>query len=334
MVGPEEIADVVAQWTGIPVSKMMETEKAKLLVLEDRLHQRLIGQNEAVDAVSNAVRRSRSGLQDPNRPIGSFLFLGPTGVGKTELCKALAAALFDDESAIIRIDMSEFMEKHAVSRLIGAPPGYVGYEEGGMLTEAVRRRPYAVILFDEIEKAHRDVFNILLQVLDDGRLSDNQGHTVDFKNTIIVMTSNLGSQAIQQITSEGGGEKEVKEAVEAILKGQFLPEFLNRIDEMIIFHPLTKEEIHKIVQLQLAKLSDRLAKQGVDFTVTDRALEAITEQGYDVLYGARPLKRVIQKEIENPLAMQLLRHAPTGESSESRQKITVDYDGDDFLFQA
>ena len=241
-VGPEEIAEVVSAWTGIPVSRMMETEKAKLLVMEDRLHQRLVGQDEAVEAVSNAVRRSRSGLQDPNRPIGSFIFLGPTGVGKTELCKALAEVMFDNEDAIVRLDMSEFMERHTVSRLIGAPPGYVGYEEGGRLTEAVRRRPYSVILLDEIEKAHRDVFNVLLQVLDDGRLSDNQGHTVDFTNTIIVMTSNIGSQLIQEISREGGTEDEMREAVTEALQGRFLPEFLNRIDETIIFHPLDSQQ--------------------------------------------------------------------------------------------
>ncbi|MBR5626122.1 MAG: AAA family ATPase, partial [Thermoguttaceae bacterium] len=308
VVGPEEIAEVVSLWTGIPVSKMMETERAKLLVLEERLHLRVVGQDEAVNAVSDAVRRSRSGLQDPNRPLGSFLFLGPTGVGKTELCKALAAALFDDENAIIRVDMSEYMEKHTVSRLIGAPPGYVGYEEGGILTEAVRRRPYCVVLFDEIEKAHRDVFNILLQVLDDGRLSDSQGHTVDFTNTIIVMTSNLGSRAIQQITEEGGTDKEVEEAVEEILKGQFLPEFLNRIDEKIVFHPLKKEQIRQIVGLQMKKLIQLLDKQGVELVVSDKALDAITDQGYDVVYGARPLKRVIQRKIQNPLAIELLKH--------------------------
>lgn len=332
VVGPEEIAEVVSLWTGIPVNKMMETERAKLIVLEDRLHLRVIGQDEAVDAVSNAVRRSRSGLQDPNRPIGSFLFLGPTGVGKTELCKALAAALFDDENAIIRIDMSEFMEKHTVSRLIGAPPGYVGYEEGGMLTEAVRRRPYSVILFDEIEKAHRDVFNILLQVLDDGRLSDNQGHTVDFKNTIIVMTSNLGSSAIQQITQEGGTDTDLKEAVQQILQGQFLPEFLNRIDETIIFHTLSKDEIRKIVALQTKKLEDSLEKQGIDLTITPKALDAITDQGYDAVYGARPLKRVIQKQIQNPLALELLKHMPNENDriDGQKQKITVDFIDDRF----
>ncbi|NLE37792.1 MAG: AAA domain-containing protein, partial [Pirellulaceae bacterium] len=258
-VGPDEIAEVVSAWTGIPITRMMETERAKLLVMEDRIHQRLVGQDEAVEAVANAVRRSRSGLQDPNRPIGSFLFLGPTGVGKTELCKALAEVMFDDEHAIIRLDMSEFMERHMVSRLIGAPPGYVGYEEGGMLTEAVRRRPYAVVLLDEIEKAHRDVFNILLQVLDDGRLSDNQGHTVDFTNTIIVMTSNIGSQLIQEIAREGGSEEDMRQGVEEALHARFLPEFLNRIDETILFHPLDEQQIHRIVQLQIKLLKKQLA---------------------------------------------------------------------------
>jgi ATP-dependent Clp protease ATP-binding subunit ClpB len=246
-VGPEEIAEVVSAWTGIPVTRLVETERAKLLVLEERLHQRVVGQDEAVEAVSDAVRRSRSGLQDPNRPIGSFIFLGPTGVGKTELCKALAEVLFDDEAAMVRIDMSEFMEKHTVARLIGAPPGYVGYEEGGRLTEAVRRRPYSVVLLDEIEKAHRDVFNVLLQVLDDGRLSDSLGHTVDFTNTIVVMTSNIGSQVIQEITKEGGSEEEVRNAVKEALQARFLPEFLNRIDETIVFHPLDERHIRRIV---------------------------------------------------------------------------------------
>ncbi len=319
VVGPDEIAEVVSSWTGIPMSRMMETEKAKLLVLEDRLHLRLVGQDEAVDAVANAVRRSRSGLQDPNRPIGSFLFLGPNGVGKTELCKALAEAMFDDENAMVRIDMSEFMEKHTVSRLIGAPPGYVGYDEGGMLTEAVRRRPYSVVLFDEMEKAHRDVFNILLQVLDDGRLSDNQGHTVDFTNTIIVMTSNVGSQMIQEITREGGSEEEIDDAVKELLHKNFLPEFLNRIDETIIFHPLKKDEIGKIVRLQLDKLAKQLLKQGIALTVSEKAAEEIAEQGFDPMFGARPLKRVIQRQIQNPLAIRLLRDKEDG-------KIAVDVD--------
>ncbi|MGI5831517.1 MAG: ATP-dependent chaperone ClpB [Thermoguttaceae bacterium] len=333
VVGPEEIAEVVSQWTGIPVSKMMETEKAKLLKLEDRLHERVIGQDEAVDAVANAVRRSRSGLQDPNRPLGSFLFLGPTGVGKTELCKALALTLFDDETAIVRIDMSEFMEKHTVSRLIGAPPGYVGYEEGGMLTEAVRRRPYSVILFDEVEKAHRDVFNVLLQVLDDGRLTDGQGRTVDFTNTIIVMTSNLGGQMIREISEGGGSADAIKNAVQEIIRQHFLPEFLNRIDETIIFKPLTKEEIRQIAELQLRKLTGLLEKQGIDFRFTDKAIDTVTELGYDAVYGARPLKRVIQREIQNPLALELLKN-PSKDFDETGKKMTftVDSDGEKFTF--
>ncbi len=306
-VGPDEIAEVVSAWTGIPVTRMLETERNKLLVMEDRLHLRVVGQEEAVEAVSNAVRRSRSGLQDPNRPIGSFLFLGPTGVGKTELCKALAEALFDDENAMVRLDMSEFMEKHTVSRLIGAPPGYIGYEEGGRLTEAVRRRPYCVVLLDEMEKAHRDVFNILLQVLDDGRLTDNQGHTVDFTNTIVVMTSNIGSQAIQEITREGGSHESIREAVQAALQAHFLPEFLNRIDETIIFHPLERDQIRKITDLQINRLRKRLEDQELKLEVTSEALDALAEEGYDPTYGARPLKRVIQQRLENPLAIELLK---------------------------
>jgi ATP-dependent Clp protease ATP-binding subunit ClpB len=328
VVGPDEIAEVVSSWTGIPISRMMETERAKLLVLEERLHHRLVGQDEAVDAVSNAVRRSRSGLQDPNRPIGSFLFLGPTGVGKTELCKALAEAMFDDENAMIRIDMSEFMEKHSVSRLIGAPPGYVGYDEGGMLTEAVRRRPYSVVLFDEMEKAHRDMFNVLLQVLDDGRLSDNQGHTVDFTNTIIVMTSNVGSQVIQEIAREDGSEEVMQEAVKDLLYQYFLPEFLNRIDETIIFHPLNRNEITKIVHLQLERLKKQLEKQNITLTVSDRAVLEVAEQGYDPVFGARPLKRVIQRQIQNPLAVLLLQHQ-NNEKSTAR----VDFENGKFVFQ-
>jgi ATP-dependent Clp protease ATP-binding subunit ClpB len=306
-VGPEEIAEVVSAWTGIPVSRMVETERAKLLVLEDRIHQRMVNQDEAVEAVSNAVRRNRSGLQDPNRPIGSFIFLGPTGVGKTELCKALAEVMFDDENAMIRLDMSEFMERHTVSRLIGAPPGYVGYEEGGMLTEAVRRRPYAVILLDEIEKAHRDVFNILLQVLDDGRLSDNQGHTVDFKNSIIVMTSNIGSQLIQEITEQGGSEDEMREAVNQSLGTRFLPEFLNRIDEILIFHPLKREQIRQIVEIQIGRLKHQLQEKGIDLEVTTAAIDAIATEGYNPTFGARPLKRLIQQKIQNPLSIEVLK---------------------------
>ncbi|MEL7266920.1 MAG: AAA family ATPase, partial [Planctomycetota bacterium] len=307
-VSDEEIADVVSLWTGVPVSRMMETEKAKLLVMEERLHQRVIGQDEAVQAVSNAVRRSRSGLQVQGRPTGSFLFLGPTGVGKTELCKALAEMMFDDESAMVRIDMSEFMERHAVSRLIGAPPGYVGYEEGGKLTEAVRRRPYCVILLDEMEKAHADVYNVLLQVLDDGRLTDGQGRTVDFSNTLIVMTSNVGSQIIQQVAAEGGDEEELREAVDGALKARFLPEFLNRIDDIVTFQPLDRVQIRRIVDLQLRQLQQRIADNGFRLEVTDAAIDAVADIGYDPQFGARPLKRVIQKEIENRLATRLLRN--------------------------
>jgi ATP-dependent Clp protease ATP-binding subunit ClpB len=326
-VTEEEIAQVVSAWTGIPVSRMMETEKAKLLVLEERLHQRVIGQDEAVEAVSNAVRRSRSGLQDPHRPIGSFIFLGPTGVGKTELCKALAEVLFDDQHAMIRIDMSEYMEKHNVSRLIGAPPGYVGYEEGGTLTEAVRRRPYSVVLLDEIEKAHRDVFNVLLQVLDDGRLTDSHGRTVDFTNTIIVMTSNIGSQMIQQITSEGGTDEEVRQAVKEALRERFLPEFLNRIDETIIFHPLTRENISRIVNLQIAGLRKQLEAKHITLEVTPEAMKQLAEEGYDPVFGARPLKRVIQQRLQNPLATELLRG-----TIQEGQGVRIDYDGYDFTF--
>jgi ATP-dependent Clp protease ATP-binding subunit ClpB len=327
-VGPEEIAEVVSAWTGIPIHRMMETERAKLLVMEDRIHQRVVGQDEAVEAVSNAVRRNRSGLQDPNRPIGSFIFLGPTGVGKTELCKALAEVMFDDQNAMIRLDMSEYMERHTVSRLIGAPPGYVGYEEGGRLTEAVRRRPYAVILLDEIEKAHRDVFNILLQVLDDGRLTDNQGHTVDFTNTIVVMTSNIGSQLIQEISQQGGSEEEIRQAVTESLQARFLPEFLNRIDETIIFHPLDRQQIHQIVRLQIELLTKQLAERDVSLEVTDAAIDAIADAGYDPTFGARPLKRVIQRSIQNPLAVELLRReAPEGAA------VRVDYRDGEFVFE-
>ncbi|MBX3416207.1 MAG: ATP-dependent chaperone ClpB [Pirellulaceae bacterium] len=320
-----EIAEVVSAWTGIPVSRMLETERAKLLVMEDRLHLRVVGQDDAVSAVSNAVRRSRSGLQDPNRPIGSFMFLGPTGVGKTELCKALAEVMFDDENAMVRIDMSEFMERHAVSRLIGAPPGYVGYEEGGKLTESVRRRPYAVILLDEIEKAHDDVFNILLQVLDDGRLTDGQGNTVDFSNSIIVMTSNIGSQLIQKITEDGGTDDEIRTAVEGALRSRFAPELLNRIDEKIVFHPLRRDQISRIVMIQLRSLESRLTEQGLSLEVTAEAREALAQEGYDPVYGARPLKRAIQQRIINPLATELLK----GEYR-NYNGIKVDYQGDEF----
>ncbi len=327
-VTEEEIAEVVSNWTGIPVSKMMETERYKLLVLEERLHQRVIGQDHAVTAVANAVRRSRAGLQDPNRPIGSFLFLGPTGVGKTELCKALAEVLFDDEKAMIRIDMSEFMERHSVSRLIGAPPGYVGYEQGGKLTEAVRRRPYSVVLLDEIEKAHDDVYNILLQVLDDGRLTDNHGRTVDFTNTIIVMTSNVGSHLIQKITSEGGSMEEIEKAVDEMLRQRFVPELLNRIDEKIVFKPLAREEIRKIVDLQVRGVEKRLEEQGFRLVVTDAARDAIAEEGYDPTYGARPLKRVIQQRLANPLATELLKR-----SRDEVELVTVDYRNGEFVIE-
>ena len=327
-VGPEEISEVVSAWTGVPVSRMMETERSKLLVLEERLHQRVVGQEEAVQAVSDAVRRSRSGLQDPNRPIGSFIFLGPTGVGKTELCKALAQALFDSEDAMIRLDMSEFMERHTVSRLIGAPPGYVGYEEGGRLTEAVRRRPYSVVLLDEIEKAHRDVFNILLQVLDDGRLTDNLGHTVDFTNTIVVMTSNIGSQFIQEITRQGGSEEEIRDAVKESLQARFLPEFLNRIDETIIFHPLDMDQIRKIASLQVDRLASQLRQMGIALEVTDEALEEIARRGYDPMYGARPLKRIIQQQLQNPLSRELLK----GEF-EDGTTLRIDFRGGEFVFE-
>lgn len=304
-VTEEEIAEVVSKWTGIPVAKMLEGEKEKLLHMEDALHKRLIGQNEAVDAVANAIRRSRAGLSDPNQPIGSFLFLGPTGVGKTELCKALAAFLFDTEEAMVRIDMSEFMEKHSVARLIGAPPGYVGYEEGGYLTEAIRRRPYSVILLDEVEKAHSDVFNILLQVLDDGRLTDGQGRTVDFRNTVIVMTSNLGSHLIQDMASKLNYEQ-IKTAVLEIVSQHFRPEFINRIDDTVVFHPLSKEQIANIAEIQISHLQQRLSQQNIELAVKHDALKHLAEAGYDPVYGARPLKRVIQQKLENPLAQALL----------------------------
>lgn len=304
-VTEDEIAEVVSKWTGIPVSKMLEGEKEKLLNMEKALHSRLIGQDEAVDAVANAIRRSRAGLSDPKRPIGSFLFLGPTGVGKTELCKALAAFLFDTEDAMIRIDMSEFMEKHSVARLIGAPPGYVGYEEGGYLTEAVRRRPYSVILLDEVEKAHPDVFNILLQVMDDGRLTDGQGRTVDFRNTVIVMTSNLGSHLIQEMGAKHD-YKEIKTAVMELVGQHFRPEFINRIDDTVVFHSLQKNQIEKIAAIQINYLQKRLQQQDITLEVSPEALNHLAEAGFDPVYGARPLKRTIQQQLENPLAQDLL----------------------------
>ena len=317
-VTDEEIAEVLSRATGIPVSKMMEGEKEKLLRMEEELHKRVIGQNEAVDAVANAIRRSRAGLSDPNRPIGSFLFLGPTGVGKTELCKTLAKFLFDSEDAMVRIDMSEFMEKHSVSRLVGAPPGYVGYEEGGYLTEAVRRRPYSVILLDEVEKAHNDVFNILLQVLDDGRLTDGQGRTVDFRNTVVIMTSNLGSDLIQGNQEESYDD--MKALVMSVVSQHFRPEFINRIDETVVFHPLNKDNIRAIAEIQLKRLINRMESRGYVLHFTDATLDFISEIGYDPIYGARPLKRAIQQEIENPLAQQILSGSLLPE-----KPISVDY---------
>lgn len=325
-VTEEEIAEVVSKWTGIPVSKMLDGERDKLLNMEQHLASRVIGQGEALKAVSDAVRRSRAGLSDPNRPNGSFLFLGPTGVGKTELCKALADFLFDTEEAMIRIDMSEFMEKHSVARLVGAPPGYVGYEEGGYLTEAVRRRPYSVILLDEIEKAHADVFNILLQVLDDGRLTDGQGRTVDFRNTVIVMTSNLGSDIIQQLAGEENYET-MKQAVMEVVGGHFRPEFINRIDETVVFHPLGQEHIRSIAKIQIEFLRSRLLERDIQLAISDAALDKIGAAGFDSVYGARPLKRTIQQKLENPLAQDIL----TGKFA-AGDTINIDIKGDDLSF--
>jgi len=332
-VTAEEIAEVVARWTGIPVSKMLEGEREKLLHMEDDLHRRVVGQDEAVRAVSDAIRRARAGLSDPNRPSGSFLFLGPTGVGKTELCKALAEFMFDTTDAMVRIDMSEFMEKHSVSRLIGAPPGYVGYEEGGYLTEAVRRRPYSVILLDEVEKAHADVFNILLQVLDDGRLTDGQGRTVDFRNTVIVMTSNLGSNVIQDMSDNGGDldseeqYTQMKASVMGVVQAHFRPEFINRLDELVVFRPLDKKQIGAIARIQLASLEKRLAERQLKLQVSDNALLLLGDVGFDPVYGARPLKRAIQQQLENPLAKQILegRYA-------SGATIGVDVEGGVLVF--
>lgn len=327
-VTEEEVADVVSKWTGIPVSKMLEGEKEKLLHMEEALHQRVIGQNEAVNVVSNAIRRARAGLSDAHRPIGSFLFLGPTGVGKTELCKALATFLFDTPTAMVRIDMSEFMEKHSVARLIGAPPGYVGYEEGGYLTEAIRRKPYSVILLDEIEKAHSDVFNILLQVMDDGRLTDGQGRTVDFRNTVIVMTSNLGSHLIQD-TAGKVSYAQLKEAVMTVVTQHFRPEFINRLDDSVVFHPLAKEDIAQICTIQIAQLEARLKEQGIGLMVDPNALAYLGETGFDPVYGARPLKRVIQQRLENPLAQDLL----TGKFK-SGDTINVSLESGELRFKA
>ncbi|MFQ6023470.1 MAG: ATP-dependent chaperone ClpB [Acidiferrobacterales bacterium] len=304
-VTEEEIAEIVSRWTGIPVAKMMESEREKLLRMEEQLHRRVVGQDEAMRAVANAIRRSRAGLSDPNRPYGSFLFLGPTGVGKTELTKALAAFLFDTDQAMVRLDMSEFMEKHSVARLIGAPPGYVGYEEGGHLTETVRRKPYSVILLDEVEKAHPDVFNLLLQILDDGRLTDGHGRTVDFRNTVVVMTSNLGSHVIQELAGEEH-YRQMKDAVMGIVGNHFRPEFVNRIDEIVVFHPLTHEQLHSIATIQVQYLRDRLTARDMGLELTDKALKKLAEAGFDPVYGARPLKRAIQNSLENPLAQAIL----------------------------
>ncbi len=325
-VTDEEIAEVVSRWTGIPVAKMMEGDREKLLRMEDALRERVIGQEEALVAVSNAVRRSRAGLSDPRRPNGSFLFLGPTGVGKTELCKALAEFLFDSDEAMVRVDMSEFMEKHSVARLIGAPPGYVGYEEGGYLTEAVRRRPYSLLLLDEVEKAHPDVFNILLQVLEDGRLTDGQGRTVDFRNTVIVMTSNLGSHLIQEMAGEGSYQA-MKAAVMEVVGSHFRPEFINRVDESVVFHPLQKEQIQGIATIQLRELQARLAERDLTLELSDAAMEYLVSAGFDPVYGARPLKRAMQQAVENPLALQLLSgDFPTG------AHIRADVSGDQLVF--
>ncbi|MCB0088404.1 MAG: AAA family ATPase, partial [Caldilineaceae bacterium] len=302
-VDAEEISNVVSKWTGVPVSRLMEGEREKLLRLEDELHKRVVGQDEAVRAVASAIRRSRAGLQDPNRPLGSFIFLGPTGVGKTELARSLAGFLFDDESNMVRIDMSEYQERHTVARLIGAPPGYVGYDQGGQLTEAVRRRPYSVVLFDEIEKAHPEVFNVLLQVLDDGRLTDSQGRTVDFRNTVIIMTSNLGSQYILDVA---GIDEAVEERVQQVLREHFRPEFLNRIDDTIVFHGLRKEQLREIIEIQIDHLRQRLNERHLTLELTDAAKNLIIEEGYDAAFGARPLKRVLQQKIADPLAVQIL----------------------------
>ncbi len=318
-VDEEDIARIVSKWTGIPVSKMLEGEMDKLVRMEENIHRRVVGQDEAIEAVANTIRRARAGLQDPNRPLGSFLFLGPTGVGKTELARALAEFLFDDEQAIVRIDMSEFMEKHSVSRLIGAPPGYVGYEEGGYLTEAIRRRPYSIILLDEVEKAHPDVFNVLLQVLDDGRLTDGQGRTVDFKNSVIIMTSNMGSQWITDLTERD--YEEMKRRVGDAVKAHFKPEFVNRIDDIIIFRTLSVENIKAIVNLQLDIMAKRAQDRNITLAFTDSLRELIAKEGYDPAYGARPLKRLIQKKIQDALALMILK----GEVKDG-DTVTVDAD--------
>ncbi|MDV7765422.1 AAA family ATPase [Peribacillus sp. CSMR9] len=327
-VTEEEIASIVARWTGIPVSKLVESEREKLLRLSEILHERVIGQGEAVELVSDAVLRARAGIKDPNRPIGSFIFLGPTGVGKTELVKALAETLFDSEEHMIRIDMSEYMEKHSVSRLVGAPPGYVGFEEGGQLTEAVRRNPYSVVLLDEIEKAHPEVFNILLQMLDDGRITDSQGRTINCKNTVIIMTSNIGSHFLLQSNRvDGGIEEEIKDQVFKELRGHFRPEFLNRVDDIVLFKPLTKQEIVEIVEKMVFQLQVRLTEQNINLNVTEAAKEFIADQGYDPVYGARPLKRFIQKHLETKIARKII----AGTVGLNEEGITIDYDDDELV---
>ena len=322
-VDEEDIAEVVAAWTGIPVSRLLEGEVEKLLHMEERLHERLVGQEAAVSAVANALRRARAGLSEAGRPIGSFIFLGPTGVGKTELARALAEFMFDDERAMVRIDMSEYMERHAVARLIGAPPGYVGFEEGGQLTEAVRRRPYSVLLLDEIEKAHPDVFNVLLQLLDDGRLTDGQGRIVDFTNTVVIMTSNIGSQFL----ADGIVEDIAEERVMGALRDHFRPEFLNRVDEIVVFRRLDREQLAEIVELQAGRLRARLADRGVELELTEAARELLGREGYDPAYGARPLKRLIQRRLENPLAQKML-----GGEVRDGDHVVVDVEGDDLTF--
>ncbi|NLG27056.1 MAG: AAA domain-containing protein, partial [Chloroflexi bacterium] len=328
-VTEESIAEVVSKWTSVPVSRLLESEMQKLIHMEERLHERVVGQDEAIVAVANAVRRSRAGLQDPNRPIGSFIFLGPTGVGKTELARSLALFLFDDENAMVRLDMSEYQERHTVARMIGAPPGYVGYEEGGQLTEAVRRRPYAVVLLDEIEKAHTEVFNVLLQILDDGRLTDGKGRTVNFKNTVVIMTSNVGSQWLGQAagTADSADDAQARARVMESLRQQFRPEFLNRVDEIIIFHALSREHLAQIVDIQVKRLEHLLASQQLFLQITPAARAALAEEGYDPTYGARPLKRTIQRRIQDPLALELLQgHYSEGDT------VLVDYDGDEYTF--
>jgi len=324
-VTEQDIAEIVGRWTGIPVTRLVESEIEKLIHMEERLHERVVGQDEAITAVSNAVRRSRSGLQDPNRPIGAFIFLGPTGVGKTELARALAEFLFDDERAMIRLDMSEYQERHTVARMIGAPPGYVGYDEGGQLTEAVRRHPYAVVLFDEIEKAHSEVFNVLLQILDEGRLTDGKGRTVNFKNTVVIMTSNIGSQWISELGADQ--EQEMRRRVMEALRQQFRPEFLNRVDETIIFHSLTRADLGRIVDIQLSHLRALLADRGLDLAFSQSAREALADEGFDPVYGARPLRRTIQRRIQDPLALELLSGG-----FRSGDTVYVDFDRDAYRF--